>query len=127
MKLYIIRGLPGSGKTTKALDIIKLFPGTEHYEADMWFLNSEGEYKFNSSELKNAHAWCKDNVYKAMCEGKSVIVSNTFVKRWEYMPYVELALEHNYEVEILVMSSAYKSIHGVPDEKIAQMKKSWEH
>ncbi len=43
--LILIRGLPGSGKTTFAKELASTF-GVKHYEADMFF-EVDGVYKFN--------------------------------------------------------------------------------
>ena len=44
--LFILRGLPGSGKTTLAKSI-----GAVHFEADMYFMEGN-EYKFDVTKLK---------------------------------------------------------------------------
>lgn len=128
MKLYIIRGLPGSGKTTKAVEIHKKITedGYEcyHAEADLYF-TSNNEYNFDAKELYNAHNWCRLNVRKAMRDKKYVIVSNTFTRPWEYKDYIDLAEEFSYNFEIITMTGTYKNIHNVPEEKILQMKERW--
>lgn len=126
MKLYIIRGLPGSGKTTKALEIIKEYPDTKHYEADMYFVSAHGEYIFNSSLLKKAHQWCQTKTEDALKNNHNCIVSNTFTQKWEMQTYLDLAKKYNAEVEILVMKGEYPNIHGVPFNTIEKMKKRWE-
>ena len=44
--IYLLRGLPGAGKSTVAKRL-----GGEHYEADMYFMQ-DGEYKFDGAKLK---------------------------------------------------------------------------
>ena len=51
-ELIIIRGIPGSGKTTMA----KSYQGYSHYEADMFFMK-DGVYNFDRAKIKNAHNW----------------------------------------------------------------------
>ena len=59
--LVLLRGLPGSGKSTAA----KLFNKAPHFEADMYFMKN-GNYKFDFNGLKDAHNSCKRKVHKAM-------------------------------------------------------------
>jgi len=60
MKLILVRGVSGSGKTTYAKKLINDDPSLSHYEADMFFYTN-GSYNFNPFKLKDAHAWCKIN------------------------------------------------------------------
>jgi predicted kinase len=122
-KLIIIRGIPGSGKSTRA----KFYKeqGFKHFEADMYFEIS-GKYIFESSKIKDAHEWCKAHVQKELEAGNSVVVSNTFIKKWEFEYYVKLAKQLGVTYTIEVMRGNYDSVHGVPFEKIKQMQENFE-
>lgn len=125
--LYIIRGLPGSGKSTLALQIFKNDIGNSaHREADQYFqLFNNGQ--FSPTLLGDAHAWCQREVDKAMHQRKeAVIVSNTFIKRWEYQPYIEMATLYGYNVQIIECKGQFTSIHNVPEHTIAKMRANWE-
>lgn len=126
MTLYIIRGLPGSGKTTRAKEIVSHNTSTLHYEADMYFTNVEGEYVFIPSKIKYAHDWCKSSVESALQKGNSVVVSNTFTQLWEFKPYLELANKYNADIIIEVTKGSYTNIHDVPSDVIERMKTRWE-
>lgn len=53
--IYIIRGAPGSGKTSLARQILAANPqGHAIFEADDYFRTSDG-YKFDASKLQEAH------------------------------------------------------------------------
>ena len=54
--LFIVRGLPGSGKTTLAKSL-----GSVHFEADMYFMEGN-EYKFDITKIKKAHEWCQNTL-----------------------------------------------------------------
>jgi predicted kinase len=119
--LTLLRGLPGSGKSTFAKSL-----GGEHIEADMFFVDREtGEYKFDATKLKLAHNWCAIQVQKAMVEDEpKIIVSNTFTQEWEMKTYYDLAKMHGYRVFSIIVENRHDGIneHNVPEEKLEQMK-----
>jgi len=124
-KLYIIRGVPGSGKSTKARELLVKNPKLKHFEADMFF-ERDGLYKFNPAKIKDAHQWCQNGVRSALREGHSVIVSNTFTKIWEMVAYIQMAKEQGASVEVLTLDGGYENVHGVPKEKVQEMRDRFE-
>jgi predicted kinase len=128
--LYLLRGLPGSGKSTLAREI-----GDGFVEADMFFI-SDGEYKFDGSKIKDAHAWCKSTVREWMeinsntwgIEYANIAVSNTFTQEWEMEDYYRLAKEYGYKVFSMIVENRHGGVnqHGVPEEKLEQMKNRFE-
>jgi predicted kinase len=121
--LFLLRGLPGSGKSTLAKSLSNALTG--HVEADMYFIQN-GEYKFDASKLRQAHAWCQNQVEKWMGPHglDEIIVSNTFTQKWEMDYYFELAKKHKYQVYSLIVENRHGGVneHGVPTEKIEQMR-----
>ena len=72
--LYIVRGLPGSGKSTFAKQLVS------HdflvCEADKYFIDKEtGEYNFDFTKIKDAHKFCQDTVETYM---KDSLVNDQF-------------------------------------------------
>ena len=126
MNLILIRGLPGSGKTTYAKELIKQNPNLSHYEADMFFEDGDGYYHFDYRQLKDAHSWCLYQTSKDLSKGKSVIVSNTFTQKWEIQPYIDLVGKYGVEVVVKKAIGEYKNIHGVPAIAIDKMKARWD-
>jgi len=123
-ELYLLRGLPGSGKSTLAKSISDV-----HYEADMYFVNADGEYVFNPALLKDAHNWCQTMTRMAMeYNTPKVVVSNTFTQEWEMETYYKLAEDYGYVVFSLVVENRHGGIneHGVPEDKLLQMKNRFE-
>lgn len=121
--LYIIRGLPGSGKTTYATEL-SVREGIPFYEADQHFV-VDGEYRFDRDELHIAHQNCFDRVSYALHEGVDVIVSNTFTTLREMKNYIKLALELGVKVHVIHTTGDFGSVHGVPEHTIKAMKDRW--
>ena len=117
--LYIVRGVPGSGKTTFAkLLTLNIF------EADHYFYDNDGNYNFIPSEIKEAHKKCQQFVAYEMESGiPKIAVSNTFTQEWEMKPYFELAEKHGYKVFSVIVENRHGSVneHGVPEDKVQAM------
>lgn len=122
--LVLIRGLPGSGKSTLAR--IYSTNGFIWYETDMWFETPYG-YDFQSALLTHNHQACKDAVAASLAAGHSVVVSNTFTRKWEMQPYIEMAKMIGATVQILICQGEFENIHNVPKEVINRMKERFEY
>ena len=127
--LYLVRGCPGSGKTTVAKTL-----GSIIIEADQYFVDDKGNYKFDGSKIKLAHEYCKAQT-EAWMQTKGdqvntdkIAVSNTFTQEWEMEPYFEMAKKHGYKVFSIVVENRHGGInvHEVPEEKLEQMRNRFE-
>lgn len=126
--LYLLRGLPGCGKSTLAKSLSNSMTG--HVEADMFFVDDDGSYNFDGSKLKDAHAWCQKQAedFMSLYEYETVIVSNTFTQEWEMTPYLEMAERYGYIVFSLIVENRHGGVneHGVPEEALERMEKRFE-
>lgn len=132
--MVLMRGLPGSGKTSLA-KIIKGRSGVI-LSTDDFFCNEEGLYRYDPHRLPEAHGWNKHRALVKVQEGRTpVIIDNTNVQAWEMKPYIIMALHHGYEVDILEPETSWKfnpkelakrNIHGVPKYKISEMKEHYD-
>ena len=125
-KLILIRGLPGSGKSTVARNMLANGAVDWHFEADMWLVDKMGVYRWTRERSKLAHASCIKAASVEMAKGKRVVVSNTFTQLWEMQPYIDAAKESGAEVEVLVARGNFGSIHNVPPETLNAMRDRWE-
>jgi predicted kinase len=130
--LFLVRGLPGSGKTSFASAIWNDYAVCE---ADKFFYDKEGNYNFDPSKLKEAHNWCKNEVEIRMQDHQNnqqyypeIAVSNTFTQEWEMEDYFKLAGKYGYKVVSLILENRHGSqnVHGVPEEKLQIMKDRFE-
>jgi predicted kinase len=131
-ELYLIRGIPGSGKSTFANHVWNDYAICE---ADKFFYDKEGNYNFDASKLRQAHEWCRQEVENRMKENlitpqyyPEIVVSNTFTQEWEMEPYFKLAEQYGYKVFSFIIENRHggKNVHGVPDEKLEQMRNRFE-
>ena len=127
--LYIVRGIPSSGKSTFAKTL-----GGIHIEADQYFVDVDGNYNFDGGKIKLAHEYCRAQTEAWMrTDGTQVnvdksVVSNPFTQDWEFQPYVELAEKYGYKTFSIVVENRHGGInqHGVPEDKIKIMKNRFE-
>jgi len=132
--LYIVRGIPGSGKSTFA----KMLVGEDFLvcEADKYFIDKEtGEYNFDFTKIKEAHKFCQDTVESYMKDSlvndqfyREIAVSNTFTQEWEIRPYFELAKNYGYKVFSIVVENRHGGTnqHEVPEEVLTKMRERFE-
>ena len=130
--LFLVRGLPGSGKTSFSTHIWNEYAVVE---ADQYFYDKEGNYNFDPSKIKDAHAWCKNQVEIRMGDHQAnnqfypeIAVSNTFTQEWEMKDYFDLADKYGYKVVSLIVENRHggKNVHGVPEDKLEIMKNRFE-
>ena len=122
--LVLVRGISGSGKSTFATHLAAKLGHAVHSTDD--FFMQDGEYKFNPSQLGQAHKWNQDRTDKALEAGKNVVVANTFTQHWEMAPYFESAKKHGAKTHVFNTVFPGKNVHGVPDAGIQRMKDRWE-
>jgi tRNA uridine 5-carbamoylmethylation protein Kti12 len=125
-EMVLIRGLPGSGKTTKGWTLKNTGIVDFVIAADDWFEDANRKYNFNPKFLPEAHAWCRSSTAKCILEGYRVAVCNTFTKIDEMVPYFNLAVKLGCKVRVIEMKTQYGSVHNVPEDKMKQMAARWE-
>jgi predicted kinase len=128
--LFLVRGLPGSGKSTVASTL-----SVEVFSADDHFVGNDGIYRFEASKLGAAHAECQTLTRSALANGVNCAVANTFTEAWEIAVYVKIAAETGARVVVVDCFDggmtdeelARKNVHGVPQAGIAAMRARWVH
>lgn len=132
--LYIIRGLPGAGKSTFAKNVINKTPQARwkelrFFEADDFFTMADGSYKFDSKLLSQAHNMCFLKTLHALRQGYDVIVANTFTTMSEMRRYIDIKDDFEMDslnIVIYEIKTSFGSIHNVPVATLDNMAKRWQ-
>ncbi len=121
MILYILRGVPGAGKSTLAKE---LAPTENICEADSYQLDKDGNYVFNPRKVGICHKLCMDKFKRLVHEHTDrIVVSNTSTKLREFKAYMDYATENGYKVIVIVVENRHgnDSVHDVPQETREKM------
>ena len=123
--LLLVRGLPGSGKSTWARNLLKHIPGGIHLEADMYFETDEA-YHWEGDKLAAAHRWCLNSAKIFLAQGKIVLVSNCNLKFSEADDYIRHCKRIGKPVDVTTLEDYYGSVHNVPEERMRRLRQRME-
>jgi len=132
VKVYILRGLPGCGKTTYARRLQESNPARiAFFSADHYFMR-DAVYRFDPSQLPMAHGECLRayaNCVSRSLSLESVIVDNTNLSVAEIAPYYALALAYGHrDVAVYNVNRRAtadechaRNVHGVSLDTVRRM------
>lgn len=135
--LFIVRGLPGSGKSTFSTRLMARLYGPDAkwggssgiFETDNFFVNrGTGEYVFDRDFHEMAHNWNIGEVFRFCRDFPNIvcIVANTFTTWKEVAPYRRIARMLDRPMYIVGIRTGHPSIHNVPESVMAVMRGRWE-
>ncbi|NWW66248.1 N4BP2 protein, partial [Ifrita kowaldi] len=133
--LVLLRGVPGSGKSYLARNLLEDNPGGIILSTDDYFYK-HGQYHYDPDCLGEAHDWNRKRAKEAFeMRISPIIIDNTNIQAWEMKPYVTLAQQFKYKVMFREPDTWWKfkpkelerrNIHGVSKEKIKRMLERYE-
>lgn len=124
LKCVIMRACSGAGKSTF---IKNYFPKAIVVSADDFWLDKDGNYKFDPKRLGEAHAWAlRRFVYEVQLAGMdgedtTIVVDNTNTTVAELAPYYAVASAHGFDTQIVTLdvdedTANARNVHNVPQE-----------
>jgi len=135
-QVIIMRGLPGSGKSTAAMNMHRIYKNTFLCSSDAFMVDENGDYKFDPTRLGYTHGECLKRFVRLIEKMKhepdvKIIVDNTNITVAEIAPYYALAEAFEFEVHIDffdtdIETSYERNTHGVPLSTIKRMAKTLE-
>jgi len=137
-ELILMRGLPGSGKSTKAQQLQAEDPdNTIILSTDDLFFQ-DGKYVFEPSRLTEYHRQTQQHANTLMQHTKyaRIIIDNVNRQLWEMKPYVQMAQQYGYQVRFEYPETPWawhvkrcflNNVHGVPLEGIRKMNQLFEY
>jgi len=128
LTMIIMRGMPGSGKSTIVRKLKELYPEASSCSADDYFLQC-GSYVFDRTKLKDAHQFSQAKA-EELCRNltRLVIIDNTNVKRWEMTPYFRTAANHRYTVILVEPRTPWRYgwfLNTADTDQLLQFGNSW--
>lgn len=120
-KLVILRGLPGSGKSTYAHKL-----GYLNVEGDMFRYNDKGGYEYHEHKDAMIYRMCRFLVDSTLIQGYSVIINNTHLTNKSMSHYIDTAEALGITIEIHELKGEYESQHGVSRDVMESMANTWE-
>ncbi|UAV84501.1 hypothetical protein PHB09_005 [Pseudomonas phage PHB09] len=127
MNMYLIRGLPGSGKSTFAATLASLYD-CDHWEHDQYLYTDEGEYLWTEKRMAHAYRQCLRDTEATMERMEPVVVSNVFPTAKSLKNYRKLAEKYGYQVTYIVVENRRGgvNIHDVPQEALDGMRSAFQ-
>jgi predicted kinase len=122
VSLTIIRGLPGSGKSTLG-KAMSLALGHKLLDIDDYFTDEDGNFEFVAANAGEAFRKMHHDAEDQLTAGVSVIVAASFVRHFEFNGYIRMKYD---KLQVIDCHSDFASVHDVPRANLVAQKKRWE-
>lgn len=130
LRAIIIRGLPGSGKSTMAKELAGV-DGVIHSTDDYRYVN--GIYVYDRSKNAQNHQKCFEAFCVSLAAQIPVVIHDGVNSKLIYFTrYIQAAKRAGYEVTVMQIphitaaAAAARNIHGLSESNIQRMIDEWE-
>ena len=129
-KCFILRGIPGSGKSTLSKELSSKYKARLCSADDFHIWWGFGIYDWQGFNTAIAHKSCQMKFDACLAAKSNVIVDNTNVRISDFKYYLEKAYYALYDIYVLEPSTEWKydvekcnllNQHNVPKETIQRM------
>lgn len=117
--IVLIRGLPGSGKSTLGLSLARQH-NLIFLESNMFFETEEG-YMHDRSEVPLAHAWVRRAVERSI-HRRGVVLTGVFATVSSFGFFKRLTTDFT----VIECTDEFGSPHDVSEESLNFMKSAWQ-
>lgn len=123
MRILVLSGLPGSGKSTHAQKLAGQLKRVDIISADDYFNQPDGSWAFDPTKIGEAHASCMRRFVQRCLvphdDVDTVIVDNTSLSVAEIAPYMAVASAYGHSAEVVRIKcnpniAFERQSHGVP-------------
>jgi predicted kinase len=98
--VYLMQGIPGSGKSTIASMIAHSTDGVILSTDEYWY--EDGSYQYDPKRAGEAHQWNQRRCVNLMQQDVSpLIIDNTNITQTEAQPYLTFAKMYGYTVQVI--------------------------
>ncbi len=134
-RLFILRGIPGAGKSTIGRRLLEKHPTAVLSERDKYYINpANGKYEWAPEKVPIARLNQLAEIEEALKSGKSAIADSLHLTHKQYEPLLDLAEKHSarpISIDVPFNKAtpelyAARNLHSVPLEQIKGMIAGWE-
>lgn len=124
--LYLFRGWPGSGKSTKAKEYQAKGIFNKYFENDQFMTDVNGNYNWSKEALANAMILCKNAILLELENNRDVGYCAVIANKAQVVEWLTICKKLNVTLHVIDCNGDYQNVHNVPIAKVAKMKKEFQ-